>query len=90
VAAQPGTLEDERARLNPTPSTSAEINDARLGWVRIMNALVANAELANLDADSDRLVFGPLRAAEQSADAQGRTKNGPAPVPAPAPVTSPR
>jgi hypothetical protein len=51
-----------------------------------MNALVANAELANLDADSDRLLFGPLRAAEQTADARGRGKNAPAPVPVPAPA----
>ena len=79
-----GALEDERARLSPAPSSSGEINEARLAWVRIMNAMVANAELAKLDADTDRLLFAPLRAAEQIADARGRGKSAPAPVTPPA------
>jgi hypothetical protein len=85
VAEQLGKLEDERARLTPAPNTAAEVNNARLSWVRIMNAFVANAELADLDEDSDRLLFGPLRAAEQTADTRGRGKNAPAPVPGPVP-----
>lgn len=89
MAGQLGGLEDERARLSPRPSTAAEINEARLAWIRIMNALVANAELANLDADTDRLLFSPLRAAEQIADARGRGKATSEPASAPAPAPPP-
>jgi hypothetical protein len=83
VAKQLGDLEEQRARLLPTPSGQADINAARLAWVRVMNALVANAELASLDADTDRLLFGALRAAEKTADARGRSKASTAPAPAP-------
>jgi len=53
VAEQIGQLEDERARLSPPPTPSADINNARLAWIRIINALVANAELAGVDAATD-------------------------------------
>jgi hypothetical protein len=67
VAKQLGDLEEERARLSqPSSSSAAEINNARLGWVRVANALVANAELAGLDDDTDRLLFSALRAAEHT------------------------
>lgn len=78
VAKQLGELEDERARLSPRPSSSAEINEARLAWVRIANALVANAELAGIDSTTDHLLFAPLRSAEKTADARGKTKPAPA------------
>jgi len=74
IAKELGAAEDERARLEPRPSAAAELNNARLAWIRIMNALVANAELAGLDEATDRLLFGPLRAAEKSADrGKGKT-----------------
>lgn len=83
LAKQLGAAEDERAKLEPQPSSAADMNNARLGWIRIMNVLIANAELANLDAATDRLLFGPLRAAEQAATNRGRGKTAATPeVPA--------
>jgi len=72
VAKHLGDLEDERARLSPPPRSSADINNARIGWVRIVNALVANAEIAGLNSATDRLLFSAQRAAEQTADSRGR------------------
>jgi hypothetical protein len=44
VSLQLGDLEEDRAPLSPpSASTAAEIDKARLGWVRVTNALVANA-----------------------------------------------
>ncbi|MEO5725904.1 MAG: hypothetical protein ABI134_00805, partial [Byssovorax sp.] len=37
------------------------------------NALVANGELGELDAETDKLIFGPLRAAEKAAERRGST-----------------
>jgi hypothetical protein len=91
IAKELGAAEEERARLEPQQSSAAEINSARLGWVRIMNALLANADLVDLDQATDRLLFGPLRAAEHAAGSRGRGKSAtqaPAPVP-PAPETNP-
>jgi len=77
-----GTLEEERARLSaPSATTAAQINAARLGWVRVTNALVANAELAQLDADADRTLFSALRAAERTADGRKRPRRDPNPAP---------
>jgi len=84
VAEEIGRLEDERARLSPPPKPSAEITAARLAWIRIVNALQANAELAGIDATTDHLLFAPLRAAEKTANARARR----APVPAPATTTT--
>jgi hypothetical protein len=85
VAKQLGDLEEERARLSPpSSSTAAEINNARLGWVRVVNALLANAELEGVDGDTDRLLFSALRAAEKTADS--RRRKSPEAPPAPAPV----
>jgi hypothetical protein len=81
VAKQIGDLEDERGRLTPPPTASADINSARLAWIRIVNALVANAELANLDATTAHLLFAPLRAAEKAADSRGKGKPAAAPAP---------
>jgi hypothetical protein len=61
VAKQMSQPEAERSRLNPTPTPSAEINNARLAWVRIMNALQANAELAGIDEATDHLSPRPPR-----------------------------
>ena len=79
-----GQLEEERARLGaPIGATAAQVNSARLQWVRVANALVANAELAGLDPDTDRLVFAPLRAAERTANGRKRSRD---PLPEPQPT----
>jgi hypothetical protein len=80
VAKQMGQLEEERARLMPGVPAAGEILKARLAWVRVMNALVANAELAATDETTDRLLFGPLRAAEKAAANRGKAKPVEAPT----------
>ena len=87
VARELGQAEDERARLCPPPSPAADINAARLRWIRIVNALVANAEIAKVDAATDHLLFAPLRAAELVADR--RRGKAPAPEAPAAPATPP-
>jgi hypothetical protein len=89
IAKELGAAEDERARLEPQPSSAADLNNARLGWIRIMNALVANAELVGLDEETERLIFGPLRAAEKSAGNRGKGKTPAATVTPAAPATPP-
>ena len=90
VAKQLGDLEEERARLSPpSSSTAAEINNARLGWVRVVNALVANADLVGLDGDTDRLLFSALRAAERTADGRGKKSPDAPPAPSPAAKSAP-
>lgn len=73
IGARLGVLEDDKGRLQtgpgePGPGLGGAILAARNQWVRVANALSANSELAELDAETDKLVFGPLRAAEKSAD----------------------
>ena len=65
-----GKLQDEAARLqvSATPSQAAQIATARNAWIRLVNAFAAVAELEALDEVSARLLFGPLRAAEASAE----------------------
>lgn len=70
-----GELEDEKGRLQASAVSGprgAATFSARNGWVQATNALLANATLAELDADTDALLFGPLRAAEKTADKRGR------------------
>ena len=90
IGAQLGALEDEKGILQPAPGepgagSGAALLAARNQWVRVGNALVANSELAELDAETDKLIFGPLRAAEKAADrreggAAGKKKVGEAGV----------
>jgi hypothetical protein len=83
-----GKLEEERARIesdNPPFGTRTVI--ARNQWVRTVNALLAVAALAEIDEDTDRIVFGPLRDAEAKSDARAARRSAEAtPVPAPAPA----
>jgi hypothetical protein len=72
IGNQLGALEDEKARLEGDPSRGAELVKARNLWVRVMNAMVVNAELADLDEETEALVFGPLRDAEKKADERAR------------------
>lgn len=67
-----GELEDEKDAIQAAPSDGSALVNARNGWVRVMNALVADAELADLDPELDALLFGPLRAAEKKADERAR------------------
>jgi hypothetical protein len=88
-AARLGALEDERAQLLAAAGVGdpAKQLAARNQWIRAANALVANAALADLDAETDKLLFGALRAAETIANRRGRapaTEEEPAPAPAPA------
>ncbi len=76
-----GTLEDEKGRLlaapvDPGTGAGAALLKARNTWVRVVNAMVANAELAEIDPEVDALVFGPMRAAEAAADRRGRPAKG--------------
>jgi hypothetical protein len=89
TAKQLGDLEDERAHLSQaTPSPAKEIASARNRWIRVVKAFQACAEVANLDAETDNLIFAPLRAAEQVADNRMRSKAAPEPGPAPAPAST--
>jgi hypothetical protein len=92
VGAKLGALENERAHLvaAPGPSDGAKLMAARNLWIRAVNALVANAELSELDDDKVKLVFGPLRLAERAADRRKGTPmeapvEGGAPAPEPQP-----
>lgn len=85
AANQLGDLEEERARLAaPAASSAAQINAARIAWVRVTNALTANAELAGVEPEDDRTLFSALRAAERTADGRKRAKPVPPVPPAPA------
>lgn len=87
LARELGAMEDERARLSPPAVTPAQAASARYTWVRVMNALIANAELAGLDEQTDRLLFASLRAAEQTANTRVRRQQVPV-VPPPAQSTA--
>jgi hypothetical protein len=74
VGTQLGSLEDKKGTLQDAPSVTqgqAELN-ARNQWIRVVNAFVANGELAGLDDPTDALIFGPLRANEKAADQRAR------------------
>lgn len=81
-----GDLEDERASLmkDAGPGDGTKLVNARNRWIRAVNALVANAELAELDAETDRLIFNALRHAEKLADRRTTTPATTNDEPAPA------
>jgi len=83
AAKQLGDLEDERARLAAASSTASEVRAARAGWARTVNLFVANAAAADLDAETDTLLFSALRAAERAAATRARPHPAPAPAPQP-------
>lgn len=86
-----GELEDERARIvnaPASPSDGARLMLARNQWIRAVNALVANADLAELDGDKSRLVFGALRLVEKKADRRVKLPEVEA-APEPAPEKAP-
>lgn len=65
-----GETENERAQILTAvgPKDGAKLIAARNQWIRAVNAMLANAELAELDEATTRLVFGALRHADKAAD----------------------
>ena len=83
-----GELENERAAIEAAVADAIDgnkITAARNQWIRSVNALIANAELAELDDKTQALLFGALRLAEKKADQRGKSPSEPAALPAPAP-----
>lgn len=72
-----GQLEHEKARLQDSPAqtTVQAIVKARNLWIRTVNVLVVQADLAELDEASDSLIFGPLRAASKNAERTAKNKS---------------
>lgn len=70
-----GETEDARALLlaNPAPSDGAKAVAARNKWIRAVNALVTNAELAELDDATKTTLLGALRHADKMADRRKAT-----------------
>lgn len=77
-----GMLEDEKARLQDSPGETAgqALVKARNLWIRTVNALLAQAELVELDEAADRLIFGPLRIASKNAERKAKGKSDDAPA----------
>lgn len=84
VAHALGALEDERATLleAPAETNAGATVAARNAWIRAVNALVANAELAELPAEQNTLLFSALRQVEAKANRRGK-------APPDAPVVGP-
>ena len=75
VAKQLGALEAQKAKLvGPDGNTALEISQARFGWIRVVKAFLANAELVSIDEAQDRVLFGALHAAELAADRRKRSR----------------
>ncbi len=92
LAQKLGELEDERAQLLSAPAESdgGALVDARNAWIRAVNALVANAELAELTPEQHAVIFGALDQAEAKADRRGRAAPAePTPGPADPGATDP-
>lgn len=84
-----GELEEERARIEASegPSLGRQTVEARNLWIRVVNAFLSLAALADLDSKDDLILLGPLRDAEARADARSlRRKTGAEPTPAVVPV----
>lgn len=91
-ASRLGELEDERAAIESAaagPSDGARLVTARNQWIRAVNALVANADLAERDEAKSRLIFGSLRLAEKKADRRGKVPAAEAPEQQAAPEKAP-
>jgi hypothetical protein len=73
---------------NTGAGSGADTNQARLRWIRTVNAIQAVVAMAGLDDESDRILFSALRAAERTADNRGRSSATTDPV-APTPPTPP-
>lgn len=85
VAERLGTLENEKARLQPGPKTLAKSAAgsavvARNQWIREVNLLVANAQAAELAPTVSKLIFCHLWDAERKAKRRGSRSNPPEPT----------
>lgn len=69
---QLGAYENERGTLENTPGEAGPLHNARLAWVRAVNALISNAEAASVTEEDWALLFGPLQSAERKADDRAR------------------
>lgn len=72
LAKQLGELETERGQILAAPSDNSARYQAVLGWIRVVNAMTANGELAQLDPQTEATVFGPFRNLEKKADERAR------------------
>lgn len=73
---QLGELEDEKGKLlaqEAEASTGAAIITARNRWIRVVNSILADAELVELAAEPQATILGPLRDAEKKAEARARS-----------------
>ena len=64
-----------------TTTTPKENLAARNKWIRAINALVSNLDLAETDDATLALVLGPLREAERRAERRGTSAAEPADAP---------
>jgi hypothetical protein len=87
AAKQLGAVEEKRARLNQTAVTpAAKVKAARREWIHWAKVLMTMAENAGVSAETDALLFGPLRELVQKADSRWHTNVAPAPAPVPSPA----
>ncbi len=64
-----GAVETDRARLiQPEAVARTTRHAGRLAWIRVTNAIIANASLAELSEEDDYLLFNELRMMERAAD----------------------
>jgi hypothetical protein len=89
VGKELGEVEAARAQLlgGPDSGSAAEVNAARLSWIRTVNAFRAMAEMNGLDEPTDHLLFSALRIVEKAAARRG--KSAEVVDPGPTPVTPP-
>jgi hypothetical protein len=88
AAKQLVVVDEKRARLNqPAVTPAAQVQAARREWIHWAKILMTTAENAQVSAETDALLFAPLREAVQKADSRWHS-NG-APAPAPVPVLAP-
>jgi len=75
LGAKLGALETEKSRLHSNDSnttTGVTLVSARNKWIRTVNLFLAVAEASELEYEIERVVFGPLQAAEAKADRRAR------------------
>lgn len=65
-----GEFEEEATRIEQrlAPSTAAQVNEARLRWIRVVNALESLVDLAGLEPGERHVVLGSLVDARTTAE----------------------
>ncbi|HEY1959072.1 MAG TPA: hypothetical protein VGH28_25840 [Polyangiaceae bacterium] len=70
-----GQAEDERVKLEGMPvENTVKSVDARNAWIKAVNALLANLDLAEISDETRQTLLGPLEDALQKADRRGTKK----------------